>query len=244
VNLTLPSSTGTCAAPANDRTNCGLADMLAMVAQEDIQFGDPSSSGATIRRVQALMLAGRDASMLSYTSEGTCCEGTANPLDIAGSLIAGRQFAMIRDWAYPADDRHGRNQRCDLAAAGCRPVTLLRSDPADPSRPHPYCAEKGWLECWVFMKLGQDGRLVPNEGLKHRAFLGGCEPPAVDPDARCPLEGQRRITHFRLTLNHDARARTSPSVIPSGLPGGGGSPLLRLGDTRWKDCGSNNPSCS
>jgi hypothetical protein len=245
VNLTLPPSTGVCAAPASDRTNCGLADLVAMIAQQDIWFGDPGASGSTLHQVQGLMLAGRDTNMFNYTSAGTCCDGTSNPVTIDGTLAATREFAMMRDWAYPADDRHGRNQRCDVAGAGCKPVALFRFDPANPGRPHPYCADRGWTECWLFMKLDDSGVLVPNEALRHKAFLGGCEPPAVNPDDPCLENTQRRITHFRLTLNYDARAR-NPALVPAGLPTGGSVVFdgLRGTGVRWKDCGSNNPSCS
>jgi len=244
VNLTLPPSTGSCAPPANDRTNCGVADLLALIAQEDIWIGDPGPSGQTLHQIQGLMLAGRDANMFNYTSAGGCCEGTANPVVIDGALVASREFVMLRDWAYPGDDRQGPHQRCTAAGAGCRPVALLRFDPANPANPHPFCAAKGWLECWLFMALDANGVLIPDGSLQHKAFLGGCEDPAVDPSSPCPRPDQRRITHFRMIVNYDARVRSHTGVVPAALPSGGNLIYRGLGGIRWKDCGSNNPSCS
>jgi hypothetical protein len=234
VNLTLPPSTGACAPPASDRTACGLADVLGLVAREDLWYGDPGPAGATVSEIQAVMVAGRNANMFSYTSSAACCKGTDNPVTLAGTVVAGRQVQMMRDWAYPGDDRNGANQTCEAAGAGCRPVGFFRYDPADPARPNPHCPA-GQTACWLFMTV-VDGALVADPGLFHKAFLG-CEGPEVCEHPR------RRITHFQLNVNYDRRLRAAANILPPGLPTGGGLPYVSLSRIAWRDCG-HNPSCS
>jgi hypothetical protein len=234
-NLVLPPSTGACAPPASSRSACGLGDALGLVAQEDLWFGDPGPSGQTLHQVQAVMVAGRNANMFNYTPDASCCKGTDNALTLDGTVIAGRQVQMMRDWAYPGDDRAGPNQACTGADAGCRPVGFYRYDPADPSRPNPHCPE-GRGACWLFMTVVQ-GALIPDPALFHKAFLGGCE--SADP---C-LPNRRRITHFQLDVNYDRRLRTHAGLLPPGLPTGSGLPYAGLTRLMWKDCGAD-PACS
>lgn len=245
VNLTLPPSSGPCQAPASDRTLCGLADVLGLVAQDDVWFGDPGPSGSTLHEVHAFMVAGRDANMFDYSSAGSCCKGTANPVAFTGSLVATREFSMIRDWAYPAEDRGGANQDCNAAGGGgCKPVALFRFNPANPAQPHPWCTAGGWTECWLFMTLDAHGALVPDASLQSKAFGGGCETPAVPLTSPCPSR-TRRITHFQLVATYDARLRTTPGLAPPGFPSGGTVIYRGLAGSgfRWRDCGAS-PSCS
>jgi hypothetical protein len=155
-------------------------------------------------------------------------------MTLDGTVVAGRQIQMMRDWAYPGDDRNGANQSCESAGAGCRPVGFFRADPADPRRPNPYCPA-GQTGCWLFMKV-VNGSLVPDPDLLQKAFVG-CEGAEV---CRAP---QRRITHFQLNIRYDRRLRSAANLLPPGLPTGSGLPYVGLTRIAWKDCGAN-PSCN
>ena len=61
------------------------------------------------------------------------------------------------------------------------------------------------------------------------------------PNVMGPPAGSRRVTHFSLTINYDARLQTNPELIPPGLPTGGRMVYSGLAGL-WRDCGGN-PAC-
>ena len=109
---------------ANDRELCGAADMLGIIAQENIWIGDPNGQ---IHEVDAVMLAGRDINLVQYAaSAATCCEGASNPLTFNGAVLGLRGTALARDWADPTPGHQDAD--CTAAQPPCRPVTFVRAD--------------------------------------------------------------------------------------------------------------------
>jgi hypothetical protein len=235
VNTLLPS----CSSGSTDRTSCGLADMLGLMAKEDIWMGDPGA-GQTIFEVSAVMLAGRDFNVFVYKSGGGCCQGVSNPLTFNGAVMAGRQAALIRDWANPLPTHE--NDQCNSAGGGgaasaaCRPAAFFPDDAS--------CGDKG---CWKFMTLDiATGILTVDTSLP--SFRDGCTTTTLTPltPATCP-GGTRRVTHFQLNVNYDTRL-TRGNILPPGLPAGtkpddpNRTYLGFQGKASWKDCGPA-PSC-
>ena len=219
-NVNAEAPKGTCANP-NDRERCGAADMLGIIAQENIWIGDPNGQ---IREVDAVMLAGRDINLVQYpASAETCCIGVNDGLTFNGAVLALRGTALARDWADPTPG----HQNCDAAQPPCRPVTFVQSD----------CGGAG---CWRFLsKDPATGLFVVDTGLS--GFQNGCVTAPAQPTT-CP-SGSRRITHFPLTINYDKRLQEHPELIPPGLPTGGRTGYNSLAPTLgWRDCGSN-PAC-
>lgn len=217
-------STG-CPSGGTDRASCGAADMLGIMAQENIWMGDPNGR---IQQVDAVMLAGRDVNLVEYAaSAATCCDGQTNPLTFNGTMLALRGTALARDWADPTPGREG--QTCNTAQPPCRPVTFVASD-----------ASCGVTGCWRY--LSKD----PATGLFQidtavGAFQG-CVTTQAQPlqPTTCPT-GSRRVTHFQLTINYDTRLQTNPELIPPGLPTGGRTVYSGLAGL-WRDCGGD-PTC-
>ena len=111
-------------ASATDRGLCGAADMLGIIAQENIWIGDPNGQ---IHEVDAVMLAGRDINLVQYAaSAATCCEGSSNPLTFNGAVLALRGTALARDWADPTPGHQEAD--CNAAQPPCRPVTFVQAD--------------------------------------------------------------------------------------------------------------------
>jgi hypothetical protein len=230
VNTQLPDA-GACPNGTTDRTNCGLADMLGLMAKDDIWMGD---SNGTVHEISAVMLAGRDFNFFDYTSSGGCCKGPSNPTTFNGTVMATRQAALIRDWAaLDPPNGQGANGQCNSAGPGCQPVAFFPSD-----------SSCGILGCWKFMKLDvSTGILVVDPALP--SFKDGCVTTSVSPltPAACP-PGSRRVTHFQLKVNYDTRLMTNGNLLPIGLPPGGNNTYLGFDPktVTWKDCGSK-PSC-
>ena len=135
-NVNADAPKGGCAEP-NDRGLCGAADMLGIIAQENIWIGDPSGQ---IHEVDAVMLAGRDINLVQYAaSAATCCEGSSNPLTFNGAVLGLRGTALARDWADPTPGRQDAD--CNAAQPPCRPVTFVRADTS--------CG--GTRGCWRFL---------------------------------------------------------------------------------------------
>lgn len=195
------------------------ADMLGIIAQENIWIGDPNGQ---IHEVDAVMLAGRDINLVQYAaSAATCCEGSSHPLTFNGTVLGLRGTALARDWADPTP---GHQDLACHAAQPCRPVTFVHADTS--------CVWTiGTNGCWRF--LSKD----PATGLfAVDTSLSGF-PECVTPN--CP---QGRVTHFQLTINYDTRLQEHPELLPPGLPTGGRTGYSGLAALRWKDCGSN-PLC-
>jgi hypothetical protein len=201
------------------------ADMIGIIAQENIWIGDPRGQ---IHEVDAVMLAGNDINLVQYAaSAATCCDGVNNPLTFNGTLLGLRGTALARDWADPTLGH--QDVVCSAAQPPCRPVTFVQADTS--------CRTEG-SGCWRFLsKDPATGLFAVDTSL---SGFQECVPTGVPP--RCP-EGSPRVTHFQLTINYDKRLQEHPELIPPGLPTGGrtwyNGLVPRLG---WKDCGSN-PAC-
>ncbi len=221
VKIELPSARD--CSDGSNATACGLGDMLGLVAKEDVWIGD--STGA-VHQVSAIMMAGRDVNYFYYSSSGGCCKGPSNPVTVDGAIVATRQAALVRDWADPSPGREGAS--CNLAQSPCRPVAFF---PADPS-----CA----TGCWKFLTMDPATGVLSVDGSKP-SFGDGCVTVSPSPPtpAACP-PGTRRVTHFQFNLNYDARLKTTPSLLPPGLPAApDGQVYTALVPRAWRDCGSN-----
>lgn len=225
VNTALPASS-VCPTGTADRTNCGLADMLGLIARDDIWMGD---SNGTVHEISAVMLAGRDFNFFEYTSSGSCCNGPSNPVTFNGTVMATRQAALVRDWADPSAGHE--SAQCNMAQSPCRPVVFFPSDTS--------CGASG---CWKFMAMDPTTGFLSMDSSRP-AFRDGCVTVSSSPltPSACP-PGSRRVTHFQLNVNYDARLRTAPELTPPGLPAGGAMIYKTLLAGSWKDCGGN-PSC-
>ncbi len=228
-NVTLPAS----CADSNDRTGCGVADGLGLVAQNDIWIGDSGNAGQTVQFVSGVMLAGRDINYLDYTSSSSCCGGPANPITVNGTLMAVRDLTLARDWSDPRTNKD--SSTCDSAGGRCRPIRYFPNDTS--------CGVTG---CWKYLTIdtvvgsATYGALIVDSALA--SFKGGCEAPAYPPGTTCPA-GTRRVTHFQLNINYDKRFWNNAALIPPGLPAGGNKIFQRIAAGTWKDCGAN-PQCS
>lgn len=197
----------------SDLRLCGAADMLGIIAQENIWIGDPNGQ---ILEVDAVMLAGRDINLVEYAaSAATCCDGASTDLTFKGAVLALRGTALARDWADP----NHQDVACN-AAQPCRPVTFVQAD----------C---GGAACWRFLsKDPATGLFAVDMAL---SVFPECEP-TLDQFPR--PSNCRRVTHSLrpLTIKYDKRLQENPGLIPPGLPTSG------LAAGLWKDCGSD-PRC-
>ncbi len=217
VNLALPHES-VCPSGTNDTASCGLADMIGLVAKNDIWIGD---ANGTVHSVSALLLAGRDIHLSDFTFTGPCCKGPINPVTFNGAVMAGRQAALVRDWADPSSG--GETTVC-RAQSPCRPVVFLPSDTS--------CGVTG---CWRFLTMDGSTHTLVIDTTKE-GFRDGCVTTKVSPltPPTCP-PSTRRVTHFQLVVNYDARLKTRPELTPPGLPTGGTTYTGLAGV--WKDCG-------
>jgi Tfp pilus assembly protein PilX len=206
----------------NDRTNCGLPDVLGLVAQNDIWVGDPGASGATVEWLSGVMLAGRDVNYLGYNSSSACCQGVSNPVTLNGTVMATRQASLARDWSDPQSGH--ANDTCNTASSGgCRPVEFYPNDSS--------CGVQG---CWKYLKIDTNtssstyGALIPDPNY---ASFQGCETVTA-------CTSGRRITHFQLNVNYEHRLWHNSALIPPGLPTGNSTLPVTLVAGTWKECDS------
>jgi len=213
VNVDLPPAG---CPPGSDLRLCGKADMLGVIAQENIWVGD---SNGQVHEVDAVMLAGRDINLVAYAaSAATCCDGLSYPLTFNGAVLGLRGIALARDWADPTRPE----TVCSSAQPPCRPITFVRGDTS--------CGP-GAEGCWRFLSKDPVTGLfnVDPAPSSFQACVSGPNQPLA------PLNC-RRVTHFQLTINYDKRLLEHPELAPPGLP------AKNLIAVRWKDCGSN-PNC-
>jgi hypothetical protein len=226
-NVNADAPRGGCANP-NDREHCGAADMLGIIAQENIWIGDPRGQ---IHEVDAVMLAGNDINLVEYAaSAAACCNGASNPLTFNGAMLALRGTALARDWADPTPGHEYAD--CTAAQPPCRPVAFVWPDPT--------CGGTDG-GCWRFLRTDPATGLFAVDTTLSR-FQGCVATPAQPLTASSCPQG-RRVTHFQqLTINYDKRLLEHPELIPPGLPTGGRTAYNSLAARLWKDCGSN-PAC-
>jgi hypothetical protein len=222
----------------NDRKNCGLPDVLGLVAQKDIWVGDPGASGATVEWLSGVMLAGNDVNYLGYNSASACCQGVSNPVTLNGTVMASRQATLARDWSDP--QVNDENSSCNSAGtSGCRPVQYYPND--------------GWKYMTIETnpRSASFGALVPCSTLTWNC--GPSNPTATctgDLSLTCPqyitfqgCEGNqtctrtaRRITHFQLNVKYESRLWHNSALIPPGLPTGNSTLPVSIIPGTWKEC--------
>jgi hypothetical protein len=204
----------------NDRTNCGAADVLGLVAQNDIWIGDAGGNGQSVEWASGVMTAGRDFNYFDYTSGSICCQGPPNPVTLNGTAMAARQVSMARDWSDPTATDPTK-AGCG-GGSGCKPVQIFPEDET--------CGVKG---CWRYMTLDPSSHaLIPDPNY----------PTSFDACETACLPGQRQITHRQLNVNYERRLWHNSALIPPGLPTGNSTLAPTLAAGTWKDCGSN-PAC-
>lgn len=216
VNTSIPPAT---ACPdGSDGASCGLADMLALVAKDDIWIGD---ANGTVKTVSAVLLAGRDVNLSEPLTTGL--KGPSNPITFNGAVMAARQTALARDWADPSAGHESAS--CNVPQAPCRPVVFVPTDSS--------CGVPG---CWRFLTFDQTQGLSIDAGTP--SFRDGCVTTTTFPlsPATCPVS-TRRVTHFQLVINYDGRLLANPELTPPGLPTGG-TKYTGLA-SKWRDCGSS-----
>ena len=203
---------------------CGAADMLGIMAQEDIWTGDPNGR---IYEVDAVLLAGRDVNLVQYATADTCCRGSSNPLTFNGTLLGA-------PW-----DRAGAGLGQPVARRRGRRLAMARSHPAGPSR-----SSRRTRAAVTRMDAGGSSARTRRPGSSPwtpvwRPFASACRPrpanvPTGDPPSDA-LSAQHQLRHQAPDQSRadpprpaDRRRHGSTASSPPG---------------QWKDCGGN-PSCS
>ena len=198
------------------------ADMLGIIAQRDIWYGDPLHGA--FHEGSAIMLAGRDFNFAFFDDSGnpTTPDG---PFVLNGTMLANRQIAVLRDFADPAGSSSKKS--CDPGTNSCRPVAF---DPSTTS-----CGSA--VGCWRFVIRSATTGLISFDTSK--TPFKECGPSA----SSCP-SGARRISHYQMTVNYDARLFANPMLqapalsvqVLTGLPGANFANSWR----NWQEC----PPCS
>ena len=183
------------------------ADIMGMVARNDIWFGDPKYG--TFVEGSGVMLAGRDFNYVFFKADGTCCRTPDNAVILNGTMLAVRQIAMLRDFVNPSDP----SALCGPASDVCRPVGFDTV-----------------TGTWHFMTRGADGSLVKDTSIPSFTEFACAAAPCAPPP------GTRVITHFQMTVNYEARLRNpaATAIIPPGLPTGAGR--IYGGRFAWREC--------
>ena len=105
---------------ATDRGLCGAADMLGIIAQENIWIGDPNGQ---IHEVDAVMLAGRDINLVQYAaSAATCCDGVEQSADVQRHRAGAPRHGTGSGLGRPDPGAPGRGLHCRAAAVPPRHV--------------------------------------------------------------------------------------------------------------------------
>jgi hypothetical protein len=197
-------------------TGSSTADMLGLVAQRDIWYGD--SRYGTFVEGSGIMLAGRDFNFVFLDNSGNP-RPPDNSIILNGTMLANRQVAVFRDFADPSAS--SSSATCSSQRTSCQPV---RFDPDSTS-----CGSTSG--CWRFLLRDGNGNLSFDTS---KAAFRECGSSA----SSCG-SGIRRISHFQMTLNYDDRLFTNPSLVPPGLPTGGGVNFANSWKD-WQEC----PPCS
>ncbi|HXJ78984.1 MAG TPA: pilus assembly PilX N-terminal domain-containing protein [Candidatus Methylomirabilis sp.] len=190
-------------------TGTSTADMLGLVAQRDVWYGDPRYG--TFYEGAGVMLAGRDFNFVFLDLNGNQ-KPPDNAMTLNGSMLANRQVAIFRDFANTGGS--SSTSACDSSSTNCQAVSF---DPTTTS-----CGSANG--CWRFLLRSADGSVSFDTSKSEfkecvPAAHGGCN------------SGTRVISHFQMTLNYDNRLFTNPTLVPPGLPNGGGVNFANS----WKD---------
>jgi len=205
--------------PSNpsDPANVPLtADMLGLVAQRDIWFGDPRYG--TFYEGSGIMLAGRDFNFV-FLDNSNNSKTPENAFTLNGTMLANRQIAVFRDFANPAGSSNAAS--CPGGSSGCEPI---RFDPSTTS-----CGSADG--CWRFILRDGSGNITYDTSKAPFRECGKTESP-------CP-SGTRRISHYQMALNYDTRLLNYSAVIPTSLPSGGGARFASTWQD-WQEC----PTCN
>ena len=222
--MSMPTRRKTAVPSATDRGLCGAADMLGIIAQENIWIGDPNGQ---IREVDAVMLAGRDINLVQYAaSAATCCDGVNNPL----TSTAPCWRSAARHWlgTGPTQRRGTRTADCNAAQPPCRPVTFVQADTS--------CGGAG---CWRFLsKDPATGLFAVDTTLSGFRRVRDDPGPAADA-AELPARESASDpfpAHDQVRQTAAGTSRADPSRVADQ-----GQTWYTPGRL-WKDCGSN-PAC-
>jgi hypothetical protein len=133
----------------NAETRLDRADLIGIVAQRDIWFGDPRFG--TFAEGSGVMLAGRDFNFMFFKQDGTCCRTPENAVTLNGTMLAERQIKMFRDWADPNNSKGS----CSPGSTNCKPVAFFPDDTT--------C--KAASGCWRLLKIDASGEVVKDTSL-------------------------------------------------------------------------------
>lgn len=101
----------------NTNINPSTADLIGLVAGQDIWYGDPEFG--TFYEGSGVMLAGRDFNFVFYDNSGNS-KTPENAVTLNGTMLANRQIAVFRDFAHPTNS----NGICSAGTTSCRPVAF------------------------------------------------------------------------------------------------------------------------
>ena len=215
-NLIYKDGLGDPSNPTDPANKVATGDMLGLVAQRDIWFGDPRYG--TFYEGSGIMLAGRDFNFV-FLDNSDDPKTPENDFTLNGTMLANRQIAVFRDFANPGGP--GSSAPCAGGSGGCQPI---RFDPSTTS-----CGSASG--CWRFILRDADGNITYDASTAPFRECGRTESP-------CP-SGTRRISHYQMTLNYDSRLLNYSALIPTSLPSGGGARFASTWQD-WQEC----PPCN
>jgi hypothetical protein len=195
------------------------ADMLGIVAKNDLWFGDPRFG--TFYEGDAIMLAGRDFNFVFLDNDGNP-RPPENFMTVNGTMLANRQIAIFRDFA---DNRSGTsdwNNVCDASSTHCQPVRY---------NPDISCGSPTTPGCWQFLRRDPATGLITVDGTK----------PAFKECVTSSCTSGRRISHFEMTVNYDNRLFTNPLLDPPAMPPGLGI-IFANQWLNWQECPIPDPT--
>jgi hypothetical protein len=214
---------GGCSAGSTDPACVpGTADMLGIISQRDIWYGDPLYG--TFHEGSGIMLAGRDFNFVFFDASGNPKTPDASFI-LNGTMLANRQVAVFRDFANPSGS--SSKSSCDSGTTSCRPVAF---DPSNTS-----CGSTNG--CWRFIVRNSATGLISFD--TSTASFKECGPTA----SSCS-SGSRRISHYQMQINYDARLFANPMLqapglsvqVLTGLPGANFANSWK----NWQEC----PPCN
>ncbi len=212
----------TACASATDRGLCGAADMLGIIAQENIWIGDPNGQ---IHEVDAVMLAGRDINLVQYAAlRRHLLRGVEPSADVQRNRAGAPRHGTGSGLGRPHAGAPGSGLQCRAASVPPRHV-----------RPGRHELWRGGL-----LEVPQQGsrdRTLRRRYVRARVSGGVRDDPGPAADAaELPARESASDPLPRSSIKYDTRLHEHPELIPPGLPTRGLAAVL------WKDCGSN-PKC-
>ncbi len=217
-----------------DTTDPRTADMIGLVAQRDIWYGDPRYG--TFYEGSGIMLAGRDFNFVFFDITNHAVPKTpGNHITLNGTMLANRQIAVFRDFANPNNGpRPDLCSGCTDADATCGPGTTscqaVQFDLGSATfNPLEACGSASG--CWRFITRDANGNITFDT--TKPAFME-----CGQATARCGA-ATRKLSHYQMTLNYDNRLFTASTLVPPGMPTGAGA-IFGNSWREWQQC----PPCN